>query len=136
MNQHPTSSQKQLASAALGLRHVFVKRLTVSASIGIHPHERAAKQTVLISLDAAVAETSADVDANIEDVVCYESMTKTVLAILEQGHVDLVETLAETIADTLLADIRIRHLRVQVEKPDAIEAAESVGIAIERLQTA
>ena len=135
MNQHPTSSQKQLASAALGLRHVFVKRLTVSASIGIHPHERAAKQTVLISLDAAVAETSADVDANIEDVVCYESMTKTVLAILEQGHVDLVETLAETIADTLLADIRIRHLRVQVEKPDAIEAAESVGIAIERLQT-
>jgi dihydroneopterin aldolase len=138
MNQHPTSSQKQLASAALGLRHVFVKRLAVSASIGIHPHERAAKQTVLISLDAAVAETSvdADVDANIEDVVCYESMTKTVLAILEQGHVDLVETLAETIADTLLADIRIRHLRVQVEKPDAIEAAESVGIAIERLQTA
>ena len=136
MNQHPTSSQKQLASAALGLRHVFVKRLAVSASIGIHPHERAAKQTVLISLDAAVAETSADVDANIEDVVCYESMTKTVLAILEQGHVDLVETFAETIADTLLADIRIRHLRVQVEKPDAIEAAESVGIAIERLQTA
>ena len=136
MNQHPTSSQKQLASAALGLRHVFVKRLAVSASIGIHAHERAAKQTVLISLDAAVAETSVDADANIEDVVCYESMTKTVLAILEQGHVDLVETLAETIADTLLADIRIRHLRVQVEKPDAIEAAESVGIAIERLQTA
>lgn len=136
MNQHPTSSQQQLSSAALGLRHVFVKKLAVSASIGIHPHERSAKQTILISLDAAVTETHGDTDANLEDVVCYESMTKTIIAILERGHVDLVETLAETIADTLLADTRIRHLHIQVEKPDAIEAAESVGIAIERLQTA
>jgi len=78
MNQHPTSSQQQLASAALGLRHVFVKKLAVSASIGIHPHERSAKQTILISLDAAVTETHGDTDANLEDVVCYESMTKTI----------------------------------------------------------
>jgi len=136
MNQQSTQSQPKLANAALGLRHVFVKRLAIAASIGIHPHERRAKQTILISLDAAVAETQTLPETNIADVVCYESMSKAVIAIVERGHIDLVETLAETIADTLLIDVRIRHLHVQVEKPDAIEAAESVGIAIERLQTA
>ena len=142
MNQHPTSASKNLASAALGLRHVFVKRLAIAANIGIHPHERIAKQTILISLDAAVAETKVlpksniEPESTIEDVVCYESMSKTVIAIIEEGHIDLVETLAETIAERLLADPRIRHLHVQVEKPEAIAAAESVGISIERLQTA
>ena len=71
-----------------------------------------------------------------ETVVSCEGMTKQVQALLAEGHVDLVETLAERIADMLLADRRIRQLRVQVEKPQAIAAAESVGIAIERLQTA
>ena len=56
--------------------------------------------------------------------------------IIAQGHIDLVETLADMIADALLVDRRIRQLRVQVEKPDAIDQAQSVGIAIERLQTA
>ena len=134
MNQHPADSTS-FANATRGLRHVFVNRLAVEASIGIHPHERADKQTIWVSLDAAVAE-AADGPEDIADVVCYEGMTKQVLALLADRHIDLVETLAEQIADTLLADRRIRQLRVQVEKPDAIAAAETVGIAIERFQTA
>lgn len=134
MNQQPANSVKSFASAARGLRHVFVNRLAVEASIGIYPHERERKQTIWVSLDAAVAETEAGPEA-IGDVVCYDGMRRQVEALLAEGHVDLVETLAENIADRLLHDRRIRQLRVQVEKPDAIEAAESVGIAIERLQT-
>ena len=42
MNQQSGHSAKSFASAARGLRHVFVNRLAVSAQIGIHPHERAA----------------------------------------------------------------------------------------------
>lgn len=135
MNQQPSHAVQSFANAARGLRHVFVNRLAVEASIGIYPHERESKQTVWISLDAAVVETAQD-PANIADVVCYDSMCQIVQAVLADGHVDLVETLAETIAERLLADTRIRQLRVQVEKPQAIAAAESVGIAIERLQTA
>jgi dihydroneopterin aldolase len=133
MNQQPTQASQSLSNAARGLRHVFVNRLAVNARIGIHPHERAAPQTIWVSLDAAVAEGEGGPN-NIADVVCYEAMSRQVDAIIAQGHIDLVETLAESIADALLADTRIRQLRVQIEKPDAIAAAQSVGIAIERLQ--
>lgn len=134
MNQQPGHSSKSFANAARGLRHVFVNRLALSAHIGIHPHERAAAQTIWVSLDAAVAEGEAGPDS-IADVVCYEAMSKQVSAIVAEGHIDLVETLADRIADALLRDSRIRQVRVQVEKPEAIERAQSVGIAIERLQT-
>lgn len=139
MNQHPADTTKNFASATRGLRHVFVNRLALNARIGIHPHERAAAQNIFVSVDAAVAEqdlaSDPAIEPAIEDVVCYEGICKEIEAIIASGHIDLVETLAETIADRLMQDKRIMQLHVKIEKPDAIKAAESVGIAIERLQT-
>lgn len=136
MNQHPADSTQRFANATRGLRHVFVTRLALEAQIGIHPHERQAPQIIWVSVDAAVAEQDMHSDASIDDVVCYEGISKTIAAIIADGHIDLVETLAEMIAERLMTDKRILQLRVKVEKPEAISAAESVGIAIERIQTA
>lgn len=136
MNQQTTTSAQTFANARRGLRHVFVSRLALQAQIGIHPHERTAPQTIRVSVDAAVAEQSTSHNSSIDDVVCYEGISKQIAAIVDRGHIDLVETLAETIADELMVDKRIVQLQIKVEKPDAIAAAESVGIAIERLQSA
>jgi dihydroneopterin aldolase len=67
-------------------------------------------------------------------VVCYEGICKTVIALATHEHIDLVETLAERIADRLMQDKRIVQIRVQIEKPEAIAEAASVGIAISRLR--
>ncbi len=134
MNQQTPDSRPDLANAARGLRHVFVNRLAVEASIGIHPHERENKQTIWLTIDAGVLEDSATPEA-IGDVVCYEDMCKTATALASDGHIDLVETLAERIADRLMEDPRLVQIRVQIEKPQAIAQAASVGIAISRLRS-
>lgn len=134
MNQQTPDSRPDLANAARGLRHVFVNRLAVEASIGIHPHERENKQTIWLTIDAGVLEESASAEA-IGDVVCYEDMCKTATALASDGHIDLVETLAERIADRLMEDPRLVQIRVQIEKPQAIDQAASVGIAISRLRS-
>ena len=134
MNQQAPDSRPDLANAARGLRHVFVNRLAVEASIGIHPHERENKQTIWLTIDAGVLEESASAEA-IGDVVCYEDMCKTATALASDGHIDLVETLAERIADRLMEDPRLVQIRVQIEKPQAIDQAASVGIAISRLRS-
>ena len=134
MNQQTPDSRPDLANAMRGLRHVFVNRLAVEASIGIHPHERENKQTIWLTIDAGVLEESASAEA-IGDVVCYEDMCKTVTALASDGHIDLVETLAERIADRLMEDPRLVQIRVQIEKPEAIDQAASVGIAISRLRS-
>ena len=134
MNQQAPDSRPDLANAARGLRHVFVNRLAVEASIGIHPHERENKQTIWLTIDAGVLEESATPEA-IGDVVCYEDICKLATALATDGHIDLVETLAERIADRLMEDPRLVQVRVQIEKPQAIAQAASVGIAISRLRS-
>lgn len=134
MNQQAPDSRPDLANAARGLRHVFVNRLAVEASIGIHPHERENKQTIWLTIDAGVLEESATPEA-IGDVVCYEDICKLATALATDGHIDLVETLAERIADRLMEDPRLVQIRVQIEKPQAIAQAASVGIAISRLRS-
>jgi len=64
--------------------------------------------------------------------VSYEIVVKKVEAILAQGHINLVETLAERIAVSLLEDARIRRVRVGVTKPDALPDGIKVGVVIER----
>ena len=133
MNQQTPDSRPDFSSATRGLRHVFVNRLAVAASIGIHPHERENKQTIWLTIDAGVLEDDATPEA-IGDVVCYEDICKVATALAGEGHIDLVETLAERIADRLMQDPRLVQIRVQIEKPEAIDEAASVGIAISRLR--
>ena len=136
MNQQNFADISTMASATRGLRRVFIRDLVLPARIGIHDHERAQAQPVIINVDASVEEAVEGADTTttgtIADVVCYETLTKQIKEVLAGGHTDLVEVLAEEIADRLLADARIIRLRIRLEKPEAIAEAAGVGVEIER----
>ncbi len=132
---HFVSDLPNYASAMQGLRHVFIRDLMLSASIGIHPHERKMKQSLCINISVAVEAHNTTKDHKIDDVVCYETLANKVRDLVARGHIDLVETLADDIADQLLTDKRIFIIRVRIEKPDAIADTRSVGVEIERRNT-
>ena len=122
------------ADAIRGLAHVFVRDLMVDATIGVHEHEKAGPQPLRISIDLTVSELSGPTQDELENVVCYEDIVRKVQGICGEGHVNLIETLAERITASCLADARVHAVRVRVEKPNAFEECASVGIEIERLQ--
>jgi dihydroneopterin aldolase len=129
MSKKPLISH-HVASAKAGIRHVFVRDLACEALIGIYDQEKVKAQRVIINIDLSVKEGSGDDD--IGHVVSYEVVVKKVEAILEAGHINLVETLCEKIAQSCLTDSRVLAARVRVEKPDIIPNARSVGVEIER----
>src|ERR1700721_2447264 len=100
----------RIADAARGLRHVFLRDLVLPASIGVRP--RAAARPPRVG--------------------DYEGVADAVRAIVAAGHVMLVETLAERIAESCLADARVHLARVRVEKLDVFADAASAGVEIER----
>jgi dihydroneopterin aldolase len=122
----------RIADGRAGVRHVFVRDLVLAGSIGVHRHEREAAQRIRVNLDLAVDEGGAPVDDSLFNVVCYEKIVAGVRAIVERGHINLVETLAEKIAAMCLANARVRSARVRIEKLDIVADAESVGVEIER----
>jgi len=124
------------ADALTGTRHVFIRELKVDTYIGVYDHEKQAPQPIIISIDMTVRDGGPVTSDDLADVVCYEKVTNRVRQLCrnEDGHVNLVETLAERIAGASLVDPRVLATRVRIEKPDAINDCRSVGIEIERLQ--
>lgn len=117
------------------LRLVFVKDLALQARLGVHPHEKAAPQRILVSIRLAVEDDSAPTGVGPDDlsrVVDYAAVVKAARAVVAAGHTLLVETLAERIAEAALADPRVLRAQVTVEKPDAFPDVAGVGVVIER----
>jgi len=126
-----TKIEPRIASATRGIRHVFIRNLELPAHIGVYRNEEGRTQKVRINLDLATDEAG-DAQDMLENVVDYHVIEKRIRAIISEGHVRLAETLAEHIAAACFEDARVRTVRVRVEKLEALTAAESVGIEIER----
>ena len=115
----------------MALRRVFIRNLVVAAQIGVHGHERGSTQPVRINVEMAV-EDQAALEDRLELVVDYATIADGIRAIVDAGHINLAETLAERIAAVCLEDSRVKTARVRVEKLEALAGAESAGVEIER----
>lgn len=113
-------------------RRVFINDLVLECLIGVYRHERDGAQRVRINLDLTVFETPAPIDDKLSNVLCYEEVIIKVRNLATAGHVNLVETLAELIAEMCLAELDVKLAKVRVEKLDVFADAASVGVEIER----
>ncbi|KAB8124614.1 dihydroneopterin aldolase [Komagataeibacter medellinensis] len=116
------------------LRCLFVRNMVLDARIGVFAHEQGVTQRIRVNVAFGVAD-DATLAVGADDLartVSYERVVLLVRELVAQGHVALVETLAERIAAGVLAEKRVRVTRVSVEKLDIFDDAESVGVEIER----
>lgn len=134
MNEPILNLAASRANAVNRTRHVFVRELEVMAVVGVYDHEKTQPQRLIISVDLTVREGDAGLEDQLKNVVCYEKVVRNIQAIIDQGHVNLIETLAEMIAQSALEDPRVLAAKVRLEKPDIMPECASVGIEIERLQ--
>jgi dihydroneopterin aldolase len=111
---------------------VFISDMVLECSIGIHPHEHDKPQRVRINVDLWVGENPAPIDDDIVNVVSYEDIVREIETTLGRGHINLIETAAERIAELCLADRRVILVRVRFEKLDVFTNVASAGVEIER----
>jgi dihydroneopterin aldolase len=137
-------AERRIAQAALALRHVFIRDLVLAAAIGVHAHERGSTQRIRLNIDLGVEDDGARSLSRtgtsragvgrdeLSRVVDYGAVVEAARRVVASGHVALVETLAERIAEACLVDPRVRIVRVRVEKLDVFADAAAVGVEIER----
>ena len=116
------------------LRCLFLRNMVLDAHIGVFPHEQGVTQRIRVSVHFGV-EDRTDLQTGADDLsrtVSYEPVVQLVHRIVREGHIRLVETLAEQIAAGVLAEPRVRVVRVSIEKLDGFEEIEGVGVEIER----
>ena len=111
---------------------VFINDLRIETIIGIYDWERKVKQTISLDLEMGTdIRKSAATDA-IDDTLNYKAVAKRLIAFVGESEYQLVETLAEKIADIVLSEFDVRWLKLTVHKPGAVRGSRDVGVIIER----
>lgn len=111
---------------------IEIENLRLRCEIGFSQHEIGVKQDVVISLQlAADMHLSGETDQP-DDAFNYRTVTKAIIAHVENSHYKLVEALAAAIARICVVDYQAAWVRVRVHKPGALRFADSVGVVIER----
>ena len=113
----------------LSSRRVFLKNYEVWINIGVHEFEKRAEQRVIINVDLYVPlELSTPRADELDEVVDYDFIRRTVAARLSQGHIHLQETLCDDLLTQVLAHPKVRAARVSTAKPDVYPDSASVGV--------
>jgi len=111
---------------------IFIKNLEVQGILGIHAHEQRQPQTIRISASATADIKAAAGADDIRQTINYSTLAKKIAQFIEDHRFLTIEALIEALAVEILSDERIHTIWLRVEKPNAVPAAESVGIEITR----
>lgn len=113
---------------------IFLTDLRIETVIGIFDWERKVKQTVIFDLEMGADIKKAASSDHIDDTLDYKAVAKRVIQFVEDSQYQLVETLAEKVAELILNEFAVPWVRLKLNKTGAIRGARDVGILIERGQ--
>ena len=111
---------------------VYISDLKVDTVIGIFDWERRIRQTVSLDLEMATDIRKAAASDHIDDALDYKSIGKWVIQFIEDSDFQLVETLAERVADVVREEFGVAWLKLRLSKPGALRGSRDVGVIIER----
>jgi dihydroneopterin aldolase len=112
-------------------RRLFLRDYEVWINIGVHDFEKRGEQRVVINVDLWVplALTTPQHD-ELDEVVDYDFIRRSIGERLAKGHIHLQETLADDVLKLMLAHAKVRAARVSTEKPDVYPDCAAVGCEV------
>lgn len=116
----------------MAMDKIFLNDLKVPTIIGIWEWERRMRQNVHIDLEMSADIRKAAATDSIDDTLNYKKVAKRVESFVSESSFQLVETLAERIADIICTEFDVDWVRVRVHKPGAIRGSRDVGVEVER----
>ncbi len=117
---------------------IFLRGIVLFARHGVHAEEEKLGQRFEVDLDCWLDLSTAGESDHVHDTIDYGRLYETIRETVQEERFQLIEALAERIADRLLADFgRLASVRVEIRKPSAPIPGvfDTVGIEIHRDRT-
>lgn len=114
---------------------IELRGLRQAAFVGALPEEAERKQPIEVDIDVEADLLGAGLSDDIGHTVDYGMLCDVVETVIDEGHVQLLERLAQVMADRLLAtDTRIEAVTVAVRKlrPPVPQDLATSGVRIRR----
>jgi dihydroneopterin aldolase len=113
---------------------IIVKNAPFLCSIGIKEEEREKKQEILIDIELFTDIKRGAGTDRIEDTIDYAAVYQLISEEVGKNHYNLIETLAEKIAQRVLDNFNIERISITIKKPSALahRGVRYAGVAITR----
>jgi dihydroneopterin aldolase len=122
-------------SPSMNLDSIFLHKLEVMARIGVLDHEKQAPQPILLDIDLGIDLRPSVASGLLADTLDYAELVRALSVLCMKEHTELVETLAEKLAQFCLQDQRVQWVRVTLGKPKALTNCINVGVSMLRYQS-
>lgn len=103
----------------MSLDRICLRGLRAHGHHGVYAEEREAGQPFVVDVELSLDLAAAARTDDVTDTVHYGELAERVVAAVEGPPVDLVETLAERIAEVSLSYELVQQVEVTVHKPEA-----------------
>ena len=117
-------------SRMLMLDQLQIKGLKVNTYIGVHAWEQRILQPLLI--DVIIPTDFRDCDERIEATIDYDKLCHLVATHVESNTFQLIETVANQVANLVKKTFNLEQVNVTVSKPHAIKNAQNISVSITR----
>jgi 7,8-dihydroneopterin aldolase/epimerase/oxygenase len=109
---------------------IIIKNAKYLCNVGITKEERKGKQEIIIDIELYF--NIKDITDFIESTINYSEVNKKIKVVIGNKEYNLIETLANEIADSILKNFKVTKVNITVKKPKAIENADYTAIEITR----
>ncbi len=109
---------------------LYIKNLVITARHGVHQAEKDQAQPFSVSVEATIDTSVAGQSDELDDTLNWSWLRKTIIDTVENNSFNLMEKLAQTIADQIMNDERITKIVVLIDKLEAFESGVP-GIRLE-----
>lgn len=110
---------------------IRITNLRLRTFIGFNPEEREKQQDVVINIEIRHRIDAAAFADEVDAALNYKTITKAVIAHVENGRFLLLERLTHDLLAICSADPAVLYARVGVDKPHALRFADSVSVTLE-----
>lgn len=111
---------------------IFIEKIKVDTIIGVYPTEREVKQPLIIDVEMSYDTSQAIASDNIKYALDYHQICKDIHEFVGKSSYQLIETLAEAIANKILENDNVIDVKITLSKPNALDQADNVSICIKR----
>ncbi len=109
---------------------IFVKNFITNCLIGVYPEEKENKQKVKISVKLTIVRNKQS--DNLSTTVCYQNVLSILENIHNYGHIKLVETLANKLADEFKKINNVCKILVKISKCEIYKEGTDIGFILKR----
>lgn len=107
-----------------------ITALSVATKIGVHLWEQRINQRLLI--DLSISTDFSSCQDTLTNTIDYDALCQAVTLYVESKSFQLIETVANEVAELIQKDFKVTKLTVAVSKPHAIKNAGNVQVVVNR----